>query len=61
MTVKVPETPGLGIELNEDAVRKHLNDKARHEVFGEMDIYPTGAFEATDEWNKLDAHDRTWS
>ena len=58
---KVPESPGLGIELNEDAVRKHLNTKAKHKVFGEMDIYPTGAFETTDEWNKLDSHDRTWS
>ncbi len=59
--VKVPEAPGLGIELNEDAVKKHLNVKATHKVFGEMDIYPAGAFEATDEWNNLDAHDRTWS
>jgi len=61
--VKVPESPGLGITLNEDAVEKHLNTNASGfaERGKSMDIYPTGAFEPTDEWDKLDAHDRTWS
>ena len=60
--VKVPESPGLGITLNEDAVEKHLNvNPGGFAGQGKMDIYPKGAFESTDEWDKLDAHDRTWS
>ena len=61
--VKVPESPGLGITLNEDAVEKHLNENPGGWA-GQgksMDIYPKGAFEPTDEWDKLDSHDRTWS
>jgi len=54
--VKVPDAPGLGIELNEEAVRAHLNTKPTR--FG---VYPQGFFEPTDEWNELDAHDRVWS
>ena len=61
--VKVPESPGLGIELNEDAVKEHLNTNP--DGWGgsstELEIYPTGAFEPTDEWTNLDSHDRTWS
>jgi len=61
--VKVPESPGLGIELNEDAVKEHLNTNP--DGWGgssaELEIYPKGAFEATDEWTNLDSHDRTWS
>jgi L-alanine-DL-glutamate epimerase-like enolase superfamily enzyme len=54
--VSVPDAPGLGIELNEEAVRRHLNTRpTRHAV------YPKGFFEPTDEWNELDAHDRVWS
>ena len=53
--VPVPAGPGLGITLNEEAIREHLATSARHGV------YPTGVFEPTDEWNELDAHDRTWS
>ena len=61
--VKVPESPGLGITLNEDAVEKHLNvNPGGWAGQGKsMDIYPKGAFEPTDEWDKLDSHDRTWS
>ena len=60
--VKVPESPGLGITLNEDAVEKHLNvNPGGFAGQGKMDIYPKGAFESTDEWDKLDSHDRTWS
>lgn len=38
--VKVPEKPGLGVDLNEDVIREHLK-------------YPElGYFEPTPEWNK---------
>lgn len=54
--VQVPDSPGLGVELNEEAAREHLNTKpTRHAV------WPEGYFESTDEWNELDANDRTWS
>jgi len=53
--VPVPEGPGLGITLNEEAVEAHLATGDRFAV------YPAGAFEPTDEWDELDAHDRTWS
>jgi L-alanine-DL-glutamate epimerase-like enolase superfamily enzyme len=46
----VPLTaPGLGIELNEEVIKKHLhpNDKS--------------FFKPTEEWNKLRSHDRTYS
>jgi L-alanine-DL-glutamate epimerase-like enolase superfamily enzyme len=41
--------PGLGIELNDEEVKKHLspNDK--------------GYFEPTPEWNQRRSHDRIWS
>jgi L-alanine-DL-glutamate epimerase-like enolase superfamily enzyme len=44
----VPDTPGLGVELNEQVVRQHLAP-------GE------GYFEPTPEWNELRSHDRLWS
>jgi len=54
--VNVPDAPGLGIELNEEAIEEHLaRDSER------FAIYPQGLFEPTDEWNALDAHDRVWS
>jgi L-alanine-DL-glutamate epimerase-like enolase superfamily enzyme len=46
--VALPEGPGLGIELNDDVVREHL--KKGESFFG-----------PTDEWNKRDSWDRTWS
>lgn len=46
--VKVPEAPGLGIDLNEDVVKEHLKE-------GEK------LFAPTDEWNKRDSWDRHWS
>jgi L-alanine-DL-glutamate epimerase-like enolase superfamily enzyme len=46
--VTVPETPGLGVELNEDVVREHLGE-------GE------GYFEPTPEWNETRSNDRLWS
>ncbi|MFW6195396.1 MAG: mandelate racemase/muconate lactonizing enzyme family protein [Chloroflexota bacterium] len=53
--VKVPVSPGLGIELNEEAVAQHLAQPGRFHVF------PEGIFEPTDEWDGLDSNDRTWS
>ena len=54
--IKVPEGPGLGIELNDEAVREHLNTSPT-----QFAVYPEGFFEPTDEWDALDSHDRTWS
>lgn len=45
----VPESPGLGIELNEDVVKEHLHPKDK------------SFFAPTDEWNEKRSHDRTWS
>jgi L-alanine-DL-glutamate epimerase-like enolase superfamily enzyme len=44
----VPETPGLGVELNLDVVKQHLG---RNEE----------CFAPTDEWNRGDSNDRLWS
>ncbi len=43
------DSPGLGIELNEEEMRKHLNPKAK------------GYFEPTPEWDEKRSHDRLWS
>lgn len=43
------EAPGLGIELNEDVVKEHLNQQDK------------SFFAPTDEWNERRSHDRTWS
>lgn len=45
----VPDSPGLGIELNEDVVKEHLHQ--RDKTF----------FAPTEEWNQVRSHDRTWS
>jgi len=45
----VPDSPGLGIELNEDVVKEHLHAKDK------------SFFAPTDEWNEKRSHDRTWS
>jgi L-alanine-DL-glutamate epimerase-like enolase superfamily enzyme len=45
---RVPETPGLGVELNLDVIKQHL---ARGEE----------CFGSTDEWNSRDSNDRLWS
>ncbi len=45
---KVPQTPGLGVELNEQVVREHLSP-------GE------GFFDPTPQWNKTRSNDRLWS
>ena len=54
--VKLSDAPGLGIELNEEAVEEHLNKEPTR-----FSVYPEGLFEPTDDWDNLDAHDRTWS
>ena len=45
----VPDSPGLGIELNEDVVKEHLHKQ------------DNSFFAPTDEWNEKRSHDRTWS
>jgi L-alanine-DL-glutamate epimerase-like enolase superfamily enzyme len=45
--VKVPETPGLGVEPNEEVIKEHL--------------FEPGYFEPTPEWNEKRAWDRLWS
>ncbi len=44
--IKVPEKPGLGVELNEDVVKEHTEG---------------GYFEPTEQWNEDQSWDRTWS
>jgi L-alanine-DL-glutamate epimerase-like enolase superfamily enzyme len=43
------DSPGLGIELNEEEIKKHLDPKSK------------GYFEPTPEWDDKVSHDRTWS
>jgi hypothetical protein len=43
----VPDKPGLGITLNEEAVKKLIRDG--------------GYFEPTPEWDRERANDRLWS
>jgi len=43
------DAPGLGIELNDEEVKKHLNRDAK------------GYFEPTPEWDQKHSHDRLWS
>ena len=44
----VPDSPGLGLDLNEEVVKEHLS-------WGE------GYFEPTDEWDRDRSNDRLWS
>jgi len=46
--VKIPETPGLGVELNEAVVKEHIKK-------GELYFAPT------EDWTKIDSWDRDWS
>ena len=46
--ISVPDKPGLGVTLNEDAVRQHL-------------MPGTGYFEPTTQWDHERSWDRTWS
>ncbi|UCF38861.1 MAG: mandelate racemase/muconate lactonizing enzyme family protein [Acidobacteriota bacterium] len=45
--VNVPDTPGLGVEPNEEVIKEHL--------------YEPGYFEPTPEWDQERAWDRLWS
>jgi len=45
--ITVPEKPGLGITLNEEAVKQHLLEP--------------GYFEPTPQWNTDRTNDRLWS
>ena len=47
--IDVPEGPGLGIDLNPEAVKAH------------MDPEDSGYFEPTTEWDVERSHDRLWS
>ena len=51
--VQVPDGPGLGIELNEEAVKDALR---RRERDPEKEFFPP-----TDAWNSERSHDRQWS
>jgi len=44
----VPDSPGLGVELVEEAVKQHLRPKS-------------GYFDPTPEWNDIRSNDRPWS
>ena len=46
--IAVPDTPGLGFELNEDAIKAQLKDPAKY-------------FAPTPEWDEERAWDRLWS
>lgn len=45
--IAVPEGPGLGVTLNEEAIKEHLLEP--------------GYFEPTPQWDKQRSHDRLWS
>ena len=44
----VPDTPGLGVDLNEEVAKQHLRPKS-------------GFFLPTPEWNEMRSNDRHWS
>lgn len=46
--VTVPEKPGIGIELNEEVVKEHMDKEI-------------GFFKPTPEWNEMRSWDRLWS
>ena len=47
--INVPETPGLGIDLNEEVIREHFHSEE------------TDYFAPTTEWDSERSHDRLWS
>ena len=51
--VEVPNAPGLGVELNEEAVKESIRQQERDPV---KDYFPS-----TDQWNEERSHDRLWS
>lgn len=46
--VTVPEKPGIGVELNEEVVKEHMDEEL-------------GFFEPTPEWDEMRSWDRLWS
>lgn len=46
--IKVPETPGLGVDLNEEAIKRQLREGEKY-------------FAPTPEWDNEKSWDRTWS
>lgn len=46
--VRVPEKPGLGVDLNEEVIKEHLREGEKY-------------FAPTPEWDKDQSWDRTWS
>jgi L-alanine-DL-glutamate epimerase-like enolase superfamily enzyme len=46
--VKVPERPGLGVDLNEEVIKQHMREGEKY-------------FAPTPEWDKDQSWDRTWS
>jgi hypothetical protein len=55
--VTVTDAPGLGLELNDEAIAEHLAKASEKREA----VYPAGVFSDTSEWDELDAHDRVWS
>ena len=47
--IDVPEAPGLGFDLNEEEIRKHIDPNL------------PGYFLPTEEWDELQVNDRLWS
>ena len=47
--ITVPDKPGLGVTLNDDVMKQHLDPEDK------------GYFEPTPEWDKERSHDRLWS
>ncbi|MDE2701361.1 MAG: mandelate racemase/muconate lactonizing enzyme family protein, partial [Gemmatimonadota bacterium] len=47
--IQVPDAPGLGVDLNEEAIKEHINSNL------------PGYFEPTDAWNDEQVNDRLWS
>tara|TARA_Y100000768_G_C23984251_1_gene687779 strand:- start:1869 stop:3185 length:1317 start_codon:yes stop_codon:yes gene_type:complete len=61
--INVTNAPGLGIDINEEAMKEHLAQSSYgvHGTNNKFSIYPKGYFEDTSDWDELDSHDRTWS
>jgi L-alanine-DL-glutamate epimerase-like enolase superfamily enzyme len=55
--INVPEKPGIGIELNEEAVREHMDSTEPRQGV----VHGTGFFEPTPEWDEIRSWDRLWS
>lgn len=56
--IKVPEKPGIGVELNEEVVKERMD---RPPDNPEAPNHATGFFEPTPEWDEIRSWDRLWS